>query len=59
MELLFVLLTVGVFALWISNRNLKARIDHLEWRLDRDALQVHATFEAAPGPIRPNRTCAP
>ncbi len=51
MELLFVLLAVGVFALWISNRNLKARLDHLEWRLDREAPQVHATFE--PAPARP------
>ncbi len=49
MELLFVLLTVGVFALWISNRNLKARIDHLEWRLDRETPQVHAT-ESTPEP---------
>ncbi len=55
MELLFVLLTVGVFALWVSNRNLKGRIDHLEWRLDREAPQVHATFEPASAP-RPEAT---
>jgi uncharacterized membrane protein len=48
MELLFLLLTVGLFALWISNRNLKIRIDHLEWRLGREGGQVNVAFEPVP-----------
>jgi uncharacterized membrane protein len=34
MELLVLLLALGVFALWVSNRNLKTRLDGIERRLD-------------------------
>jgi uncharacterized membrane protein len=34
MELLVLLLALGVFALWVSNRNLKTRLDWIERRLD-------------------------
>lgn len=43
MELVVLLLALGVFALWVSNRNLKTRLDWLERRLDGGA-------EAAPAP---------
>ncbi|MDQ8755952.1 DUF2339 domain-containing protein [Sphingosinicella sp. LHD-64] len=38
MELLVLLLALGVFALWVSNRNLKTRLDWLEQRLDDGSL---------------------
>ena len=40
MELLLLLLIGGLFALWISNRDLKARLDALERRVDGAAVET-------------------
>ena len=47
MELLLLILIGGLFALWVSNRDLKRRLDMLEQRLD------HAAFEASPVAAEP------
>src|SRR5687767_2061435 len=46
MELLSLILLLGLFALWVSNRGLKQRLDTLEQRLDEGGLRI----ERAPAP---------
>src|SRR5687768_114959 len=50
MELLLLLLLGGTFALWVSNRGLKLRIDSLERRLDEGGLVIehHPASRQAP-----------
>jgi len=47
-ELLALLLTLAVFALWISNRNLKARLDYIELRLGQGAVPAAPVETAVP-----------
>ena len=44
MELLLLLLLGGTFALWVSNRGLKLRIDSLERRLDEAKIEPFGKF---------------
>ena len=46
MELLSLILLLGLFALWVSNRGLKQRVETLERRLDEGGLRI----ERAPAP---------